>query len=266
VQSTPADGYKGSTPNAQEGSRRLVGQSVSDDCIHWTPARRIITADAQDEGITEFYSIGQVIARAGLLIGLLKVLRDDLAAEPDGERKGIGYTCLAWTRDGETWHRDRKPFMDRNPQPGAWDRAMTWGDCLLPVDDEFFIYYGGYARGHKVERYKERQIGFARLKRDRMVSRHAGPEGGTLRTPLLILDGSGITINAEITGEMRVALLDADGKPIPGCDAHESPALRGDSLAHPINWKPGAVPKAGTPIRIEFYLRDASLFSFEYMA
>ncbi|MBA3417007.1 MAG: hypothetical protein H0U10_17440, partial [Chloroflexia bacterium] len=169
--SRPEDGYKGSTQNSREGHRRLVGQSVSADCIHWSPMKRIILADERDEGITEFYSIGGVIARGGLLIGLLKVLRDDLPHEPDAEVHGIGYTCLAWTRDGENWERDREPFLPRNPEPGTWDRAMTWGDWQLPVDDELYIYYGGYARGHKVERFTERQLGLARMPLDRYVSR-----------------------------------------------------------------------------------------------
>jgi TAT (twin-arginine translocation) pathway signal sequence len=263
VNSRPEDGYKGSTPNAAEGTRRLVGQSVSDDCIHWSPAQRIIAADAQDEGITEFYSIGQVIARGGLLIGLLKVLRDDLSPEPGGEQIGIGYTVLAWTRDGQTWHRDRESFMDRNAQPGSWDRAMTWGDCLLPVDDEVFIYYGGYARGHKVERFKERQIGFARMKRDRFVARRAGADGGVLRTPPLVLEGSGITINADIKGEARVAMLDATGRPLPGHASADAVPMRGDSLAHAVRWKSSPALVKGLPVQIEFHLRDASLFSFE---
>ena len=101
--STKDDGYKGSTPNAREGYRRCVGQSTSKDGVHWEPPRRIIKPDDQDEGITEFYSIGGVVARGGLLIGLLKVLRDDLPCEPGGPKQGIGYTVLAWTRDGETW-------------------------------------------------------------------------------------------------------------------------------------------------------------------
>ena len=128
VHSTPKDGYKGSTPHAKEGYRRLVGQSVSRDCIVWSAPRRIIVADDQDEGVTEFYGIGPVMARGGLPIGLLKVLRDDLSPEPGGAATGIGYTCLAWTRDGEHRERDREPFLPRNPEPGTWDRAMTWGD------------------------------------------------------------------------------------------------------------------------------------------
>ena len=95
VHSTPEDGYKGSTPNAKEGYRRLVGQSVSRDCIAWSAPRRIIVADDQDEGVTEFYGIGPVLARGGLLIGLLKVLRDDLSPEPGGARRPASATP-AW--------------------------------------------------------------------------------------------------------------------------------------------------------------------------
>ena len=32
-------------------------------------------------------------------------LRDDLPAEPGGEARGIGYSVLAYSRDGETWTR-----------------------------------------------------------------------------------------------------------------------------------------------------------------
>ena len=263
VNARPEDGYKGSTPNAAEGTRRLVGQSTSDDCVHWSPATRIIAADEKDEGVTEFYSIGQVIARGGLLIGPLKVLRDDLPSEPKGEVHGIGYTVLAWTRDGQTWHRDREPFMDRNAQPGSWDRAMTWGDCFLPVEDDVFIYYGGYARGHKVERFKERQIGFARMKQDRFIARSATASGGTLRTPVVTMDAATMTVNANVKGSLRAALLDPSGKPISGYSAEDCTSIHGDSLSHEIRWKQPLAALRGRPLRLELNLADASLYALE---
>jgi hypothetical protein len=264
VHSTPEDGYRGSTPNAKEGYRRLVGQSVSEDCVSWSPARRIIAADSRDEGVTEFYGIGQVIARGDLLVGTLKVLRDDLAPEPGGEKTGIGYTVLAWTRDGETWHRDREPFMDRNPEAGTWDRAMTWGDCLLPVGDEVFIYYGGYARGHKVERFTERQIGLARLPRDRYVSRDAGADGGSMRTPVVSLgEALDLTVNAEIAGELRIGVLDAGGAPTPGFDASECRPILGDSLRHRVEWKQPLASLKGKPVQLDMILRDARMYGLE---
>jgi hypothetical protein len=153
--------------------------------------------------------------------------------------------------------------MDRNPEPHSWDRAMTWGDCLLPVDDENFIYYGGYARGHKVERYKERQIGFARMKRDRFVSRDAGGDTGVLRSPTVLLDGSNLTINADIAGELRVAILDKGGQPLGGFAASDCEPIKGDSLSHAVRWKAGLASLNRAPVQLEFQLRNASLYSFE---
>ena len=263
----PEDGYKGSTRNAKEGTRRIVGQSVSDDFVTWSTPKRIILPDkVKDEGVTEYYSVGNVIARGGLLIGLLKVLRDDLPAEPGGDVQGIGYTVLAWTRDGETWERDRTPFMDRNPTPNTWDRAMTWGDCLLPVEDEVFIYYGGYARGHKVERLKERQLGYAKTKRDRFVSRDAGGETGSLRTVPFTTDTTKMTVNADVKGELRVRVLDQSGAAMPGFDAADCTPVRGDSLAHAIQWKSSPALPKGRPLQLQFEMTDARLYAFELSA
>ena len=114
--------------------------------------------------------------------------------------------------------------------PGTWDHAMTWVDCQFPVGDETYLYYGGYARGHKVERFTERQIGLARMKRDRYVAREAGKTPGTLRTPLLTLDGSTLTLNAEARGgEVKAQVLDSAGKPMPGFTFADCTPIRSDA-------------------------------------
>ena len=43
----------------------------------------------------------------------------------------------------------------------------------IMVGDEIYIYYGGYSGGHKVDRFNERHIGFAKILKDRYVSRDA---------------------------------------------------------------------------------------------
>ena len=106
--------------------------------------------DALDEGLLEFYGMGGLHVRGGLQIGLVRILRDDLPCDSDGPKDGIGYTVLATSRDGVAWQRDRKPFLSRNPENGSWDHAMAWMSSALPVGDEVFFYYGGYARGHKI--------------------------------------------------------------------------------------------------------------------
>ena len=245
------------------GNRRVTMTSVSDDLIHWREPWYVFTPDERDEGETQFYCMAGILARGDLLIGMLKVLRDDLPADPGGPVAGIGYTVLAWSRDGEHWQRDREPFMDRSPEPGTWDHAMTWADCQLVVGDETYIYYGGYARGHKIERFTERQIGLARMPRDRYVSRDAGEARGTLRTPLVTIRASSMTVNADVDGELRVRLLDASGAPVPGLGWDDCRPIRGDSLAHSVSWAKPLASVRGRPVQVEFALRRGRLYGFE---
>ena len=243
------------------GERRVLGQATSEDAFEWTRVAEAIVPDDGDPPGSGFYSMSNLLARGGLLIGLLKVLVDGVPAEPRGTVGGIGYTVLAWTRDGTVWNHDHEAFLDRNAEPNTWDRAVAWGDCLLPVDDEVFIYYGGYRQGHKIDRFTDRQLGFARIMRDRYVARQAGPDGGVLRTPPVVLDGSPLTVNADVAGELRVRILDLDGRPIWNFDATDCLPVRGDSLAHPVRWRRAVRPPADVPLQLEFLLRDASLYA-----
>lgn len=247
-----------------KGQRRHTLESTSPDLIHWEKPWPVITPDdTKDAGETQFYCMSGVLARGGLLIGMLKVLRDDLPADPGGQAAGIGYTVLAWSRDGKSWIRDREPFLDRHPQPGAWDHAMSWADCQLPVGDQVFIYYGGYARGHKIERLTERQIGLVRIRRDRYVARQAEGEG-TLRTPPVTLSGRSMALNADARGgEIRVQVLDPAGKPLPGFTFADCRPVAEDSLAAPVRWKSSLDRLKDRPVRLEFSLRKAKLFAFE---
>lgn len=246
------------------GRRRVTTHAVSADLLHWSQPWFVLTPhDGEDEGETQFYAMDGYLTRGDLLIGMVKVLRDDLKADAPPSAYGIGYTTLAWTRDGETWVRDREKFFDRHPTKGAWDHAHAWIDEQVPVGDEVYLYYGGYARGHKVERFTERQIGLVRMKRDRYVSRDAGSERGTLRTPLVTLDAARMTVSAKVAGELRVRLLEADGKPVRGFDWRDSAPICGDALAHPVGWKKPLTALRGKPVRIEFSLRYGQLFGFE---
>jgi hypothetical protein len=238
------------------GKRRITRQSFSDDLIHWSKAWNVLVPDEMDEGETQFYAMAGYLNRGDLLIGLVKVLRDELHADPDETGHGIGYTTLAYSRDGVHWMRDRERFMDRDPNKGVWDHAHCWGDCQLIIGDEVYIYYGGYQRGHKTERFTQRQLGLAKLPRDRYVARHAGGEEGSLRTKLLDIDASRLTVNANVRGEMKLRMVDASGGEVAPL---EELALMGDSLKHPIKWALTAAK--GKSVRLEFQLRDADLYA-----
>jgi len=245
------------------GKRRIPHQSASQDLIRWENPWPVLTPDEEDEGETQFYCMSGLTTRGDLLIGMARVLRDDLSAEPGGQTAGIGYTALAWNRDGEHWERDREPFLNRGETPGDWDRAMAWIDCQLPVGDEIYLYYAGYARGHKIERKTERQIGLARMPRDRFVSRDAGQVEGRLCTRPIILESTQLTLNADASGRILVRFLDAHGRPFPGFDWEDCAEITGDSLLHPVKWKSDPASLMGKPVTMEFAMRDARLYGFD---
>jgi hypothetical protein len=264
TRAVPADGYAGASRTG--GIRRMVGQSVSTDLKQWTPPRRIIMPGDQDQGITEFYGVGGLLCRGDLIIGMVKVLRDDLSCNPGGPIEGIGYTTVAWTRDGETWTREAAPLLDRDHDANAWDHAHAWVDSQLPVDDNVYLYYGGYKQGHKVNRFEERQVGLVKMKRDRYIAREAGAEGGSLRTPPLILRGKQLTLNVEPLaggGEARVQIVAADGHPIAGFSFNDCIPLTADQVAAPVQWEKAAADWGDQPVRLEFSLKNVRLYGFE---
>jgi hypothetical protein len=257
-----------------KGQRRIPHQSVSTDLYNWEQPWPILFPKRGvpiEEGETEFYSMSGIVCRGGLLIGLVKVLRDDLNATPgatakamgDSTRKaaGIGYTVLAWSRDGRTWQRDHEPFIPNNALPDSWDHSMAWGDAQLVVGDSTYVYYGGYARGHKVARFEERQIGLAVMPRDRYVSLDADHNEGRIVTKPLIASGSHLLINAKIYGSLTIRLLDVDGLPLSDFGAI---SVSGDSILHAIKWTRPLSALGKQPIRLELLFTNAQLFGFEF--
>jgi hypothetical protein len=264
VNAVAEDGYA-PAPRAGKTFRRLVGMSVSKDFVHWERPWRILVPDRKDEGLLEFYGMGGIHLRGSMYIGLVRVLRDDLACDPGGPKDGIGYTVLATSRDGISWHRYREAFLDRNSKRGTWDHAMTWMSYALPVGDEVYFYYGGYARGHKVAPATERQIGLARMKKDRYVALVPTADEGIVRTRPFVLAGDRLTVNADAThGEIRIRLLDGDGKPIQELREAEAKPVRGDHLAAEAWWPKPLAELRGRSVRLEFRLRHAALFGFEF--
>lgn len=262
-----------------KGARRTTMQSFSENLLDWTaPSFVLVADDSIDEGDTQFYAMEGYLTRGPLRIGMVKVLRDDLFSdtaevlEKRGGGFGIGYTTLAWTRDGEHWVRDREVFFDRGPQ-GAWDRSHAWIDEQVIVGDEVYLYYGGYRSGHKANRFEDRQIGLVKMPLDRYVARTAGEQPGTLLTVPLKFDAHSrrLLVNADGSGgELRVQVRDASSKAIiDGLSFDDCRALNNDGLHTEVLW--GDEPQTrrklaalnGKVVQLEFALKNASLFSFD---
>lgn len=264
--------------------------SFSRDFKTWSEPKLIFSPDEKDSGITQSYGFDGFLLRGDLIIAFMRVLRDDLS--PDGvppeavaangggkaERRanvgiekgsGMGYTALAWTRDGETWQRDRHTdkFFEPDPRPGTWDHAMSWVGSSVPVGDDVYLYYAGYRWGHKHHRSVDRQLGLVKIKQDRFVARQAGDQVGTITTPTITLDAEVLTLNVDAQrGEVRVQITDADGKSIPGFSLADCQPIKANSLAAPVIWKEELASLHGRPVRLEFSLQNSRLFAFTIAA
>jgi hypothetical protein len=263
--------------------------SFSPDFKTWSdPEGLIYSPDERDSGITQWYGAAGFQVRGDLIVGFLRVLRDDLspAGVPEealqannsgsaslganllGKRggSGMGYTVLTWTRDGVTWERDRHTdaFFEPDPQLGAWDHAMAWIGSSVAVDDEVYLYYAGYRWGHKYRHSVDRQIGLVKVPRNRYVARQAGPEGGTIVTPVLALRGDALSLNVDADGgEVRLQVSDVSGAPIPGFLYADCRPVTSDSLAADIEWSGRLSTLRDRPVRLELLLRNARLFALD---
>lgn len=268
-------------------SIRRYTTRFSDNFTKWTEPQFVFSPDEKDSGITQWYGLGGYLVRGDLILGFLRELRDDRSpaeAPPEAIEantrgraglgasglveggSGMGYTVLAWTRDGVSWHRDRftDPFLEPDSRVGAWDHAMSWVGSPVPVGDEVYLYYAGYRWGHKYRHSVDRQIGLVKTRRDRFVARQAGAEGGTLLTRLVTLDADSLTVNIEAPrGEVRLQISDAEGRPISGFTRDECRPITGDALAAPVQWAKPLAALKGQTVRLEFTLREARLFAFE---
>lgn len=260
----------------------------SSDFKTWSEPKMVYSPDERDEGITQWYGSAGYLVRGDLMVGFLRVLRDDLttegappeaiAANTKGSAglgssglgtsggAGMGYTVLTWTRDGQTWHRDRHTdkFFEPDPRVGSWDHAMAWVGSAVPVDNEVLLYYAGYRWGHKYHHSIDRQIGLVKMKRDRYVARSADADGGTLTTRVMTMNAETLLLNVDSSaGDVRVQVCDATGQPIPGYRFEDCRAVKLDALEAPVQWARPLSILRDRPVVLQFSLRQASLFAFE---
>jgi hypothetical protein len=71
-----------------------------------------------------------------------------------------------------------------------------------------------------------------------------------------------VNYRANADGSLRVEVLDAGGKPIPGYEQDDCKPLTGDSIDQPVAWSSKTNLPAASPIRLRFLLHRASVYSF----
>jgi hypothetical protein len=178
---------------------------------------------------------------------------------------------LAYSRDGFHWHRpDRTPLLASTRHEGDWDRAylhIAASVCTV-VGDRLCFYYGGWS-GHRPDgsgdMYSGGAMGAAFLRRDGFASLDAGEQAGTLTTRPVTFHGRQLFVNLEAPhGELRVEVLDEQGRVIAPYSAENFSIVQGSSTRQRVSWR-GAddlAPLVGQKVRFRFHLRRGQLYAF----
>lgn len=262
-------------PSAKSG--RCVWLSRSPDFQTWSKPELVFAADAEDNAWvhnpgerTEVNNLSVFPHAAGFL-GLPTIFRV-LANREAGESTpgqsgtdGIIDVQLISSADGSHWRRtqSRLPVIARGA-PGSFDAGAILGvsNTCVHAGDETWVYYTALTTSHGAPIPPKRNaIGRAEWRRHGFVSLDAG-ENGRVETRPLRLSSPELIINANaIGGELRVALLEADGSPIAGHTLEDSEVLHADATRWLARWRSGAPVPTDRPVRVVVAMKQTRLFS-----
>jgi len=176
-------------------------------------------------------------------------------------------TCIMTSRDGVNFRRTDEAFMPPGPQrdnnwyygDGYLCHGMTETPSPIPGEpNELSIYMPvNYRAGNVVlRRYAVRIDGF--------FSWNGGFAGGTVVTKPITFQGNALSINFATSslGSVRIRILNEKGAPM---DGYDSGNHFGDSLDRPVTFEKPLAELNGKPVRLEFSLKDADLYSFQFI-
>ncbi|MEX2306809.1 MAG: hypothetical protein WD738_04420 [Pirellulales bacterium] len=284
------------------GTMRGVGLSTSSDFRTWTEKRSIFRTDERDGFPWVQPHALCVTAYGDVLIGLLPIMQ--IIPEEGNNIMGTVHVELMISRNGRNWDRvaDRGVFMPFDkPEPKnrrKWDARFHPGANMFVKDDMVYIYYfgtkvlfgegswqdgslrfgGAVAPAKFVEQVHTKPrpfgIGLATIPADRLLSlRPVNWEmEGVLKTRPLLLSGQHLLVNADVApGDLHVALLDADGRPINGFAHEDSIATPHDKLRYRIVWRNEDGEKSlqhapsEQPFALEFRFSNGDLYAFQLL-
>lgn len=261
--------------------------SVSTDFIHWTAPGApgsdwalAVEGDPADDlavmaaGGIERQVYGMTVhPYAGMYIGLPWAF--DITGYATGIFAGYGdgpiQPQIAASRDLKHWSRpDRTPVLPLG-KAGAWDDGTIYSSSnLLVSEKEVTLYYGGMNMPHggsSATQVQTAQIAKAVWRRDGFVSLYnAGDDPGVITTRPLAFTGRQLKVNASLEneGRLKVEILDASGRPLPGFTFSEADEIRGDQLSAVARWRSDHHVKelAGRKIRLRFHLKGGDLYAY----
>lgn len=235
---------------SKDGRRRAVGVSHSRHVNReWAPIVQVLAPDEQDDAKVaplskddskpdwaEHYCM-PISVYGNHYLGLLSLLY-----LVDGvDSNGGGDLQLTFSHDGEKWFRHPQRQTLIAPSNAAPELFPTYVSINGPLElgDELWLYYTEANGAHPISPYEKSvsQIRAAVWRKDGFVSLDA-EDTGTFTTKPIRFDGKHLVVNVQCAdrGRIRVALLDAKGKPLPGHDLSDCEPLTGDQVSAVVRW------------------------------
>ena len=131
------------------------------------------------------------------------------------------------------------------------------GGCCCVVGDQLYFYCSGRGNGNVTS--------VAMLRRDGFTSMDAGKDEATLTTRPVRFRGRHCFVNVDAAmGELRVELLDRDGKVIAPFTRANCTPIRADRTAQQVQWQGAADLGAvvGQTVSFRFHLTNGKLYAF----
>ncbi len=251
-----------------EGYRRCIGTTATKDFQHWPHPELVLVPDELDDAMhpgrmgVQFYGLSSFAYESGY-IGFLWIFRTGSG--------GQIYVQLVSSRDGVHWIRleptnGRRPTMLPNGPSGSWDAGCLFTASHPVVEgDTIKLWYGAWDKDHRApDAAITGRVGLATLRKDGFASLDAGDKTGLVTTRLLNGLGGQLHVNAVTRGgELKVEVLDADGKVLPGYSRETCKAVRGRGIEQLVSWETHEeLPASKRPMKLRFIFRKASLYSF----
>ncbi len=263
-----------------EGIVRDILHAVSEDFVHWTEEGPVSYGpDAPDfqmytNNIMLYPRAPQIyigwparyIERRTDAESVLalpdRAMRMGLIEEEGRGGTAVTDTMLMCSRDGIHFRREEEAFLRPGPErSGVWTYGSTYmsygfAETRNPLsgDEEISLY--------ATENYRYRPTALRRytIRQDGFWSWHSPWREGRVLTSPVILGADGLSLNFSTSaqGYVRLRICDEAGSPLEGYD---SGCLFGDSLSRPVPFERDPAALAERPVRLEFRMSDADLYS-----
>jgi hypothetical protein len=233
----------------------------------------VFACDARDPRDTDVYT--NAIQRYPLApewyVGFPSLYRH--AAKSPQRNDGRTEAQFIASRDGVKWERySREPYI-RPGLPGSEMENMVYvGTGFVIRGDEIWHYGTGYRTTHGDTPGREKKADgtiFRWVQRvDGFVSLDTGDREGVARTLPVRVVGPRLLLNLDTgaLGELRVGLLDRDGRTIPGFEVRECDPVQINATGVVVSWRGRSDLAAlvGREVGIEIRSTRTKLYSFRF--